>query len=127
MNNKLLSSSVISYVNEIIKKGILKKASDIHIKFDDLDGMEIKYRIDGILQEVEELFDVIDKKILERNVVEIISRIKILSEMNVAEKRKPQDGSFSFLLDENRYDVRVAYMPTINGESIVLRILKSFL
>ena len=127
MNNKLLSSSVISYVNEIIKKGILKKASDIHIKFDDLDGMEIKYRIDGILQEVEELFDVIDKKILERNVVEIISRIKILSEMNVAEKRKPQDGSFSFLLDEKRYDVRVAYMPTINGESIVLRILKSFL
>mgnify|MGYP000895876769 FL=1 len=125
MNNKLLSSSVISYVNEIIKKGILKKA--IHIKFDDLDGMEIKYRIDGILQEVEELFDVIDKKILERNVVEIISRIKILSEMNVAEKRKPQDGSFSFLLDEKRYDVRVAYMPTINGESIVLRILKSFL
>jgi len=114
-------------VNEIIKKGILKKASDIHIKFDDLDGMEIKYRIDGILQEVEELFDVIDKKILERNVVEIISRIKILSEMNVAEKRKPQDGSFSFLLDEKRYDVRVAYMPTINGESIVLRILKSFL
>jgi len=127
LNNKLLSSSVISYVNEIIKKGILKKASDIHIKFDDLDGMEIKYRIDGILQEVEELFDVIDKKILERNVVEIISRIKILSEMNVAEKRKPQDGSFSFLLDEKRYDVRVAYMPTINGESIVLRILKSFL
>ena len=127
MNNKLLSSSVISCVNEIIKKGILKKASDIHIKFDDLDGMEIKYRIDGILQEVEELFDVIDKKILERNVVEIISRIKILSEMNVAEKRKPQDGSFSFLLDEKRYDVRVAYMPTINGESIVLRILKSFL
>jgi len=53
-------------VNEIIKKGILKKASDIHIKFDDLDGMEIKYRIDGILQEVEELFDVIDKKILEK-------------------------------------------------------------
>ena len=62
--------------------------------------MEIKYRIDGILRESEKLYFKIDRKILSRNITEIISRIKILSNMNVAEKRKPQDGSFSFFIKE---------------------------
>ena len=68
---------------------------------------------------------------LEKNITEIIARIKILAGMNVAEKRKPQDGSFSFLLNikniNKRYDIRAAYMPTIGGESIVLRILENYL
>ena len=71
------------------------------------------------------------KKILEKNITEIIARMKILAGMNVAEKRKPQDGSFSFLLNikniNKRYDIRAAYMPTIGGESIVLRILENYL
>ena len=126
--NNTLSNNVITYVNEIIKAGFAEHASDIHIKFDLLEGMEIKYRIDGYLAESQKLYEAANKKLLEKNITEIIARIKILSEMNVAEKRKPQDGSFSFLLSSNkRYDIRAAYMPTIGGESIVLRILENYL
>ena len=126
--NNTLSNNVIAYVNEIIKAGLTEHASDIHIKFDLLEGMEIKYRIDGYLAESQKLYEAVNKKLLEKNITEIIARIKILSEMNVAEKRKPQDGSFSFLLSSNkRYDIRAAYMPTIGGESIVLRILENYL
>ena len=126
--NNTLSNNVITYVNEIIKAGLAEHASDIHIKFDLLEGIEIKYRIDGYLAESQKLYEAVNKKLLEKNITEIIARIKILSEMNVAEKRKPQDGSFSFLLSSNkRYDIRAAYMPTIGGESIVLRILENYL
>ena len=124
--NNLLSNDTISYLNEIIKTGFKERASDIHIKFDLLEGMEIKYRIDGILREAEKLYSKVEKRLLEKNIVEIISRIKILENMNVAEKRKPQDGSFSFLLDR-RYNIRAAYIATVGGESIVLRILENYL
>ena len=126
MKNSLVSNSTVSYVNEIIETGINERASDIHISFDETDGMEIKYRIDGILRESEKLYMKIDRKILSKNIIEIISRIKILSNMNVAEKRKPQDGSFSFLL-KKKYNIRAAYIPTVEGESIVLRILENYL
>ena len=129
--NNTLSNNVITYVNEIIKAGLAEHASDIHIKFDLLEGMEIKYRIDGYLAESQKLYEAVNKKLLEKNITEIIARIKILAGMNVAEKRKPQDGSFSFLLNikniNKRYDIRAAYMPTIGGESIVLRILENYL
>ena len=126
MKNSLISNSTVSYVNEIIETGINERASDIHISSDETDGMEIKYRIDGILRESEKLYFKIDRKILSKNITEIISRIKILANMNVAEKRKPQDGSFSFLL-KKKYNIRAAYVPTVEGESIVLRILENYL
>ena len=125
--NNIISKSVISYVNEILKMGIFENASDIHIKYDNVEGMEIKYRKDGYLIESSNLYKNINKNLLEKNIVEIISRIKILSQMNVAEKRKPQDGSFSISLKDKRYDIRAAYMPTFYGESIVLRILENYL
>ena len=129
--NNLLSKDTVSYLNEIVKAGFKERASDIHIKFDLLEGMEIKYRVDGYLMESEKLYESVSKKVLEKNITEIIARIKILAGMNVAEKRKPQDGSFSFLLNikniNKRYDIRAAYMPTIGGESIVLRILENYL
>ena len=126
MKNSLISNSTVSYVNEIIETGINERASDIHISSDETDGMEIKYRIDGILRESEKLYMKIDRKVLSKNITEIISRVKILSNMNVAEKRKPQDGSFSFLL-KKKYNIRAAYVPTVEGESIVLRILENYL
>lgn len=126
MKNNILQNSTIHYVDTLIELGIKNEASDIHIKYDDSD-MEIKYRIDGKMVESEELYDKIGKRILEKNIVEIVSRIKILSNMNVAEKRKPQDGSFSFLFNRESYDIRAAFLPMVSGESIVLRILKSFL
>jgi type II secretion system protein E len=125
--NNIISKSVISYVNEILKIGIFENASDIHIKYDNVEGMEIKYRKDGYLRESSNLYKNISKNLLEKNIVEIISRIKILSQMNVAEKRKPQDGSFSISLRDKRYDIRAAYMPTFYGESVVLRILENYL
>ena len=129
--NNLLSKDTVSYLNEIVKAGFKERASDIHIKFDLLEGMEIKYRVDGYLMESEKLYESVNKKVLEKNITEIIARIKILAGMNVAEKRRPQDGSFSFLLNikniNKRYDIRAAYMPTIGGESIVLRILENYL
>ena len=129
--NNLLSKDTVSYLNEIVKAGFKERASDIHIKFDLLEGMEIKYRIDGYLMESKQLYETVNKKVLEKNITEIIARIKILAGMNVAEKRKPQDGSFSFLLNikniNKRYDIRAAYMPTIGGESIVLRVLENYL
>ncbi len=125
--NNIISKSVISYVNEILKIGIFENASDIHIKYDNVEGMEIKYRKDGYLIESSNLYKNISKNLLEKNIVEIISRIKILSQMNVAEKRKPQDGSFSISLRDKRYDIRAAYMPTFYGESVVLRILENYL
>nr|WP_314114359.1 GspE/PulE family protein [uncultured Leptotrichia sp.] len=129
--NNLLSKDTVSYLNEIVKAGFKERASDIHIKFDLLEGMEIKYRVDGYLMESGKLYESVNKKMLEKNITEIIARIKILAGMNVAEKRKPQDGSFSFLLNikniNKRYDIRAAYMPTIGGESIVLRILENYL
>ena len=129
--NNILSNDTVSYLNEIVKAGFKERASDIHIKFDLLEGMEIKYRVDGYLMESQQLYETVNKKVLEKNITEIIARIKILAGMNVAEKRKPQDGSFSFLLNikniNKRYDIRAAYMPTIGGESIVLRILENYL
>ena len=129
--NNLLSKDTVSYLNEIVKAGFKERASDIHIKFDLLEGMEIKYRVDGYLMESEKLYESVNKKVLEKNITEIIARIKILAGMNVAEKRKPQDGSFSFLFNiknlNKRYDIRAAYMPTIGGETMVLRILENYL
>ena len=129
--NSFLSKDTVSYLNEIVKAGFKERASDIHIKFDLLEGMEIKYRVDGYLMESEKLYESVNKKVLEKNITEIIARMKILAGMNVAEKRKPQDGSFSFLLNakntNKRYDIRAAYMPTAGGETMVLRILENYL
>ena len=129
--NNILSNDTVSYLNEIVKAGFKERASDIHITFDLLEGMEIKYRVDGYLMESQNLYETVNKKVLEKNITEIIARIKILAGMNVAEKRKPQDGSFSFLFNiknlNKRYDIRAAYMPTIGGETMVLRILENYL
>lgn len=129
--NSFLSKDTVSYLNEIVKTGFKERASDIHVKFDLLEGMEIKYRVDGYLKESQKLYEAVNRKVLEKNITEIIARMKILAGMNVAEKRKPQDGSFSFLLNakntSKRYDIRAAYMPTSGGETMVLRILENYL
>ena len=108
MKNNILQNSVIQYVNTIIELGLNYKSSDIHIKYNE-DEVEIKYRINGHLMEIEELYEKIDRRNIEKNIIEIISRIKILSNMNVTEKRKPQDGSFSFFV-MNGYTYRSLYI-----------------
>lgn len=106
-------------VDSFINTAIKEKASDIH--FEPLkDRMRVRFRIDGVLYERNPI-----PKELERNV---ISRIKIISGMDVAENRRPQDGRSSVVKDNQEYDLRISTLPDILGESLVLRILnKNFM
>lgn len=105
---------VISLVDGILAKAINEAASDIHIEPDE-DKLRIRYRIDGILHEV---------LAVNKNLhAPLVSRIKILSNMNIAEKRAPQDGRFKIRVNFKDVDFRASTLPTYFGEKIVLRIL----
>jgi len=112
-------------VNHIIKYGLMKNASDIHIEQDRRD-VKIRYRIDGVLQTFTQPW--LDTK-LRDTIGEIISRIKIMSNLDIAEKRLPQDGAFRITYsdktksDKVPVDFRVAVCPAIIGENITIRIL----
>ena len=107
-------SATMQFIKYIIMLSISKGASDIHIEADE-NSLNVRSRIDGFLQEVisveKELFPV------------IVARIKLLSDLNISEKRKPQDGRFSMELNGNHFDFRVSTLPIVTGESIVFRIL----
>lgn len=105
---------IIRVVNMVILQAIRSGASDIHIEPQE-DQVRIRFRIDGILQ------DVTSTSI--RVHPAIVSRIKILSRMNIAERRLPQDGRFQVTVDNRTVDFRVSSLPTIFGEKIVMRIL----
>ena len=107
---------VIRIAYTIIQQAIRDGASDIHVE-PDRRGVRVRYRIDGVLHEVMPLPKYIDKP--------LISRFKIMSEMNIAERRIPQDGRIGIHLPkENKdYDLRVSCLPTVHGEKLVMRIL----
>ncbi|MFZ2705688.1 MAG: ATPase, T2SS/T4P/T4SS family, partial [Leptotrichiaceae bacterium] len=123
----LYGRNSLFYVETIIGNAINSKASDIHLNILDLNSSEkelqISYRIDGILVKDKFIHEKFGKQKINQNASEIISRIKILSGMNVAEKRLPQDGSISYEHNKSNWDIRVATLPAISGESIVIRIL----
>ena len=105
---------IIKLVNQIIIKGVRENSTDIHIEPEEK-ILRIRYRIDGILL----LGPSIPKPIQNA----IIARTKILSETDIAETRKPQDGRIKFKLGKREIDIRVSFFPTINGENVVLRLL----
>lgn len=105
---------VVKLVDLIIKQAIDERASDVHIE-PFKDKISLRYRIDGVLHEIPP-----PAKHLQ---LPIISRIKILSKLDIAEKRLPQDGGFTVRIDQRSIDLRVSVMPTIYGEKIVMRIL----
>ncbi|MCL4374998.1 GspE/PulE family protein [Patescibacteria group bacterium] len=106
---------IAKIVDTILEFAIKSRASDVHIEPEET-KTRVRYRIDGILQE---------KLILPKTIHEsLISRIKILSEMKIDEKRVPQDGRFDFALGNEQVDLRVSSLPTVNGEKIVMRLLK---
>lgn len=107
-------SPIIKLVNLIISKAIRDKASDVHIEPDE-DALRIRYRVSGVMHE-----EASPPKSMQS---EIISRIKIAANLDVSEKRLPQDGRFMTELDGHIIDLRVSTLPTIHGEKIVLRIL----
>ncbi len=109
------SSPIIKLVDSVVFNAIQRRASDIHIETQE-NVVIIKYRIDGVLYQA---MDPIDK----RHHGTIISRIKVMSELDIAEKRVPQDGRFKLRVRGRTIDFRVSIMPTVHGEDSVIRIL----
>jgi len=109
------TSPVIRLVDTTIYTAIQRRASDIHIETAD-DAVYVKYRIDGVLQSA---MRPIDKRFHST----IISRVKVMAELDIAEKRVPQDGRFRLRLPGKTIDFRVSVMPSAHGEDVVIRIL----
>ncbi len=110
-------ASIIRFVNQVLSDAVELRASDIHLEpFED--EFRIRYRIDGVLQEVPVPAQ------LKRFQPAIVSRIKILSHLNIAEKRLPQDGRIKIRLTNNEVDIRVSVIPMLHGEAVVLRLLR---
>ena len=109
-------ASVVKFVNQIIREAIIERATDIHVEPLEND-LRIRYRIDGILHEVAVPPQL---RLLQSA---IISRLKVMAHMDIAERRLPQDGRIQLHAHNQEIDVRVSTIPTVNGESISLRLL----
>ena len=107
--------SIIKLVNSVIFTAVQKRASDIHIESKE-EGVIVKYRIDGVLSDA---MEPVDKKFQSS----IISRIKVMSDLDIAERRVPQDGRFRLKIKDKTIDFRISIMPSIYGEDAVIRIL----
>jgi type IV pilus assembly protein PilB len=108
------SAPIIKFLNTIIENAILNNSSDIHIEPDETE-MRVRYRIDGVLREM-----------MRTNIgmlEPVVSRLKIMSNLNIAEKRIPQDGRINYRLREKNIDLRISTVPTMWGEKIVMRLL----
>jgi type IV pilus assembly protein PilB len=105
---------IVRLVNILLTEAIKERATDIHVEPME-DRLVVRYRIDGVLQEV--------MTPPKQSQMGIISRIKIMSKMNIAERRLPQDGRFTMKTGEKEVDVRVSVLPTTFGEKIVMRLL----
>ncbi len=109
------TSPIIKLVDTMILDALSKRASDIHIEPTEK-GVVVKYRVDGALFEAMEPLD-------KQHQSPIISRIKVMSELDIAEKRVPQDGRFKLKVRDRMVDFRVSIMPSLFGEDVVIRIL----
>jgi type IV pilus assembly protein PilB len=109
------ASPVIRLVDSMVFTALQRRASDIHIETQD-DAVHVKYRIDGVLQQA---MRPIDKRFHST----IISRVKVMAELDIAEKRIPQDGRFKLRVRGKTIDFRVSIMPSVHGEDAVIRIL----
>lgn len=105
---------VVKYVNVLIQQAISDRASDIHVEPGEHE-MRVRYRIDGVLHVVMTSPATI--------AAGVVSRLKVMADMDIAERRKPQDGRLSVFHDNKKIDLRVAALPTVWGEKIVMRIL----
>ncbi len=105
---------VIKLVNQLVGQAVERGASDLHLAPDGRD-MRVRFRIDGVLQDV--------TAVPRRMAAGVISRIKIMAELNIAEKRIPQDGRVGLVVDGRHVDLRVVTLPSVHGEGIVMRVL----
>jgi general secretion pathway protein E len=109
-------ATIMSFVNQIFTEAIRERATDIHVEPLESD-LRIRYRVDGVLTEVVVPPNV---RLLQNS---LISRLKIMAHLDIAERRLPQDGRINLELGGQRYDVRIATIPSVNGESVSLRLL----
>ena len=117
LDNAAEDASIIKFVNQVLKDAIELRSSDVHLKpFED--EFRIRYRIDGVLQ------DVPVPPQLKRFQPAIVSRVKILSHLNIAEKRLPQDGRIKVRIEDAEVDIRVSIIPMLHGEAVVMRLLR---
>jgi type II secretion system protein E len=110
-------ASIIRFVNQVLRDAIELRASDIHLEPFEHE-FHIRYRVDGVLQTIPVPAQI------KRFQPAIVSRLKILSHLNIAEKRLPQDGRIKIRLDANEVDIRVSVIPMLHGEAVVLRLLR---
>lgn len=109
-------ASVVKFVNQIMREALLERATDIH--FEPLnEGLRIRYRVDGMLHEVPVPAQI------NRLQDSVVARLKIMSHLDIAERRLPQDGRIALEFEGQPIDVRVATIPTVTGESVSLRLL----
>ena len=114
LRDMAFEAPVVRLVNLLIEEAVASEASDIHIEPAE-DTLRVRYRIDGILYDLEAP--------PRRLQAAVTSRIKLMAELNIAERRLPQDGRIRMTLNTRRVDIRVSSVPTIHGESIVMRLL----
>lgn len=112
-SDEIESSPIVILVRTIIEQGVRQRASDIHIEALE-NNMRVRYRVDGVLDQGRSY----DMNLL----AAITARIKILSNMDISEKRKPQDGRMTMTVDRKEYDIRASILPTVFGEKTVLRL-----
>ena len=112
-NDEVDNAPIVLLVNKIIEQAVNERASDIHIEALE-DSVRVRFRIDGVLQEMMRY----EKELLNA----IIARVKIISGMNISEKRAPQDGRMTQRFNRVEYDIRVSSLPTVFGEKIVMRL-----
>jgi type IV pilus assembly protein PilB len=105
---------IVRYVNSLIEQAVMNRASDLHLEPTE-DDMRVRYRIDGVLHEV----DLVPRGVMNA----LISRIKIMSGVDITEKRIPQNGRITAMIRDRSVDLRTATLPTVWGEKIVLRVL----
>jgi type IV pilus assembly protein PilB len=105
---------IVKLVTNLVRLAVLNNASDVHIEPDE-DKIRIRFRIDGVLREVESHPISLHEP--------LVARIKVLAELDIAERRKPQDGRFQLNADNKQLDIRVSTFPTLYGENVELRIL----
>ena len=107
------SSPVVMLVNSLVEQAVRQRASDIHVEAEP-DRIRVRCRVDGVLYTTATYSN--------RLLSAIVARIKIISGLDISEKRKPQDGRFSYTVDRREYDIRVSTLPTVYGEKCVLRL-----
>jgi type IV pilus assembly protein PilB len=105
---------VVRFVHQLVGQAVEMGASDLHLTHD-ADGLRVRFRVDGVLRDI--------TSVQQRLAAGVVSRMKIMAELDIAERRVPQDGRVGLTVDGHRVDLRVVTVPTVRGEGVVMRIL----